>query len=168
MKTGKNRDERRDGAALAPSDELLCAALAPAVRAACGSDPSPAVLAAIRDQAARQPRRRRILFFTRVSYAAAAAFAALLTGFLALRPTPAARAERQARLLDDVLFLCDDGESAPVARTGDRERLAWRLLELQGLDAEVSPAPETPELPAPPSIDSQSRSMPAPREQICV
>ena len=155
-------------ATLSAADTAAYERLAHVVRAACGSDPSPAVLAAIHAAAACQPRRRRIILFVRLGYAAAAMLAALLTGWIALRPDPAARAYRQTRLLDDMLFLCDDGDNASTAPTGDREGLARRLLELQGLDAEARPVPETTEPPSPPSTDSQSRSMPAPRAQKCV
>ena len=151
---------------LTPADARDLARLAPVVQAACGSTPSPEALIAIHAFAACQPRRQRILLFARLGYAAAALFAVAVTGWAVLRayPGPAARADRQARLLSDALFLCGDDESAPAR---DHVALAQRLLELQGLDAAVTPAPaaETAEPPSPPSTDSQSRSRPEPPAQ---
>jgi hypothetical protein len=155
-----------DNHALPAADARDLARLAPVVRAACDSAPAPETLTAIHAYAACEPRRRRILFFTRLGYAAAALFAVVLTGWAVLRQHPGAdtRADRQARLLSDALFLCGNDENAPAR---DQVALAQRLLEIQGLDAVATPAPaaETAEPPSPPPTDSQSRSRPAPPAQ---
>jgi len=157
---------------LNPEDEQACARLAPHVRRACDSVPPAAVLSAIHAAAEQKVRRHRILPFVRFAAAAAAMLVVTLTGWLLIRSSMAAEteADRQAALMDDMLFLCAGDQTAPeaVAPSEKRENLARRLLNLQGLDAVAAPEAETPaEPPSPPSIDSQSRNTPGLRAQKC-
>ncbi len=154
---------------LSPADERACNCLTPYVRQGCDSVPSPAVLAAIRAAAAWQIRRNRILPFVRFATAAAAMLLVTLTGWLLIRSSMTAETQRQAALMDDVLFLCAGDETAPeVAPAAKREDLARRLLNLQGLDAATAPLPEMPaESTSPLSKDPQSRNMPALQAQRC-
>ncbi|MEI8242724.1 MAG: hypothetical protein WCI17_05605 [bacterium] len=138
------------------------ARLAPHVRKACDSSPSPAVLSALHAAAGRRGRRNRILPFVRFACAAAAMLVVSLTGWLLIRSSLATETERQAALMDDMLFLCTGEQAVPaaVAPDGKRGDRARRLLSLQGLDAATVPQAETPAEPeSPPSIESQSRNM---------
>ena len=162
---------RKVHAWLSSEAEQTCARLAPHVRRACDSAPAAAVLAALHAAAERKVRRNRILPFVRSAAAAAAMLLVTLTGWLLIRSSMASEADRQAALMDDMLFLCaGDQATAPeaVAPGEKREDLARRLLNLQGLDAVAVPETETPaERPSPPSTDSQSRNTPGLRAQRC-
>ena len=145
-------------------NEQACARLAPHLRRACDSIPSPAVVAAIHAAAERKIRRNRILPFVRFVAAAAALVPIALTGWLLIRAGQASETERRAALMDDMLYLCASAQTATetVAPGEKKADLARRLLTLQGLDAVAAPEAETPaEWPSPPSTDSQSRSKPA-------
>ena len=157
---------------LSSETEQTCARLAPHVRRACDSVPSPAVLSAIHAAAGQKVRRSRILPFVRFAAAAAAMLVVTLTGWLLIRSSMAAEteADRQAALMDDMLFLCAGDQTAPeaVAPAEKREDLARRLLNLQGLDAVAAPETETPaEQPSLPSTDFQSRNTPELQAQRC-
>jgi len=157
---------------LSPEDERSCDCLAPYVRRACNSSPSPAVLAAIHAAAETKNRRRpRSLRFPFIRFAAAAAALLVMTmaGWLLVRENTAAQTCRQAALMDDMLFLCADNQGAPeMASGGKREELARRLLNLQGLDAVAAPSAEmSAEPPSPLSRDPQSRNTPALQAQRC-
>ena len=150
-------------------DARACDCLAPHVRKACNSTPSPAVLIALRAAAARKVRRGRILPFVRFAAAAAAVLAVTLTGGILIRSSMTSAAQRQVALMDDMLFLCADQQpTAEVAPADKREDVAKRLLNLQGLDEVAAPVTEAPaEPPSLPSTDSQSHNTPALRAQRC-
>ena len=157
---------------LSPEDARALDCLAPYVRKGCDSTPSPAVRTAIHAAAVRKARRGpRILSFPFIRFAAAAAAMLIvtLTAGLLVRANMVAQTQRRAALMDDMLFLCADSQTAPeVAPGGKREEVARRLLNLQGLGAVATPSSETPaELPSPLSKDPQSRNMPALQAQIC-
>jgi len=153
------------------SDEMerVCNCLERHARRACDSTPSPAVLVTIHAAAERKVRRIRILPFVRFA-AAAAMLLVTLTGWRLIRSNMASETERQAALMDDMLFLCADDQTVPaaVAPKAKQGNLARRLLNLQGLDEMAVPETEMPaERPAPPSIDSQSRNTPELQGQRC-
>ena len=150
-------------------DERACQRFSQVVRSACSGTPGPQVLAALRAAAAKRgAERARHLFFFRVAYAAAALLAVVLSAWQAFRPAPQAELElRVASVVDDAIFLCTEvGEPAgqPVL---DREDLAWKLLNLQGLDTVTTPTTEAAEPASPLSIDSQSRNTPELLAQRC-
>jgi len=150
-------------------DEEACRRLSPVVHRACVGEPGPQVLAAIRSAAAQRgaDRARNMLFF-RVAYAAAALLAVVLSAWQAFRPAPQAETElRVASVVDDAMFLCTEG-GEPAGQPGlDREDLAWKLLNLQGLDTVTTPTAEAAEPASPLSIDSQSRNTPELLAQRC-
>ncbi len=150
--------------------ERVCACLAPHVRKACDSSPSPAVLTAIHAAAEQRVRRNRLLPFVRFAAAAAAMLIVSLTGWVLIRSSLTATNARQTALLDDMLALCDENTAEPEFEPKvNRENLARRLLSLQGLDESVTLPEEPPaEPPPPPSTESQSRNMTGLPAQICV
>jgi len=159
-----NHDDKRIAEA---EQELAC--LAPHVRQACHSVPSPTVLTAIHDAAWQKVRRNRILPFVRFAAAAAAMLVVSLAGWVLIRSSLPSETDRQAMLMDDMLFLCAEyplpAEVAPEMKREDRAR---RLLNLQGLDEVETLSAETPEEPpAPPSKETQSHNTPGLRVQIC-
>lgn len=143
--------------------------LAPHVRQACHSVPSPAMLRAIHAAAECQVRRGRILPFVRFAAAAAAMLVVSLAGWILIRSSLPSETDREAALMEDMLFLCaDEPIATKVAPEMKREDRAQRLLNLQGLDeAAMLPAETTEESQSLPSIDSQSRNTPGPQAQIC-
>ncbi len=121
-------------------------AWAPAVKAACACEPSPGLLAHIRQQAARElaaARRRRLFVRLRPLLVSAAAAALVCTvTFFTLRPVPApprAAPLHPATALDGILLLAETAaynpEESPAdveSNPSDAERRALRLLEVQG------------------------------------
>ena len=120
-------------------------AWAPAVKAAYACEPSPGVLARVRQQAARElaaARRRRFFVRMRSILVAAAAAALVCTvTFFTLRPVPAPRAVplHPATALDGILLLAETAACNPEdfladmePDRSDAERRALRLLEIQG------------------------------------
>lgn len=152
-----------------PADERACTRLSPHVRQACNSTPPPAVMAAIHAAAVQRANRGRVLPFIRFAAAAAALLVVTLTGWFLIRSSMPSEAARQAALMDDMLFLCCERDACqPAVPCENREDVAERLLNLQGLDAVTVPIPETPaEPPAPPSKESQSRNTFEPLAQRC-
>lgn len=143
------------------------ARLTPAVRQACASEPAAGILQVLHAAAQRQVRRRRAVRLMGLAAAAGVAFSC--AGLFGLQAAHRAAVARQARLMDDMLFLCDD-ERRPEIAPGctPRENAAHRLLLLQGLDSTVMPAAaDAAEPPAPPSTDSQSGSTSGLRARRC-
>lgn len=124
---------------------VIADAWAPAVKQACACEPSATVLARLHQQAARgvvSARRHR--FFVRVRpflVSAAAAAVVCTVTFFALRPAspPAATALQPAAALNGILLLAETVAYNPEQLAeemepdwSDAERLALRLLEMQG------------------------------------
>ena len=148
---------------LSPEDAQAIERLVPHVRKACNSLPSPSVQTAIHAAAVRKVQQKpRVLLFPLIRFAAAAAavLVVTLTGGLLLHANRVAQTQRRVALMDDMLFLCADDQSAPeTAPAGKLEDVARRLLNLQGLGTVSTPLAEVPaELPLPLSRDPQSRN----------